>query len=183
MRANSLTPPRGRAVPLYFTTSYVFDDSATQPLFNLEMPGHLYSRHQPDGRCSSVSQRSKVGLGRLHGERSGGLLSQGRHPDGPGGHIVASRNIYGGTHQMLNVTLPRLGSPPPSSIRETRRPSRTPSPTRPASSSRRLSATPVEVLDIPAVAEVAHRHRLPLMVDSTFRRPTASVRSSTGLTS
>ena len=161
-----------RAVPLYFTTSHVFDDSDhAAGLFNLEMPGHLYSR-LPTRRspCSkSVSRARRWGRGGLHGERSGSLLLGVVTLMGQGGHIVASRNIYGGTHQMLNVTLPRLG------ITTTFVDPRDPQAFEDAITdetrlvfAETLGNPGVEVLDIPAVAEVAHRHGLPLMVDSTF---------------
>ena len=91
---------------------------------------------------------------------------------GQGGHIVASRNIYGGTHQMLNVTLPRLG------ITATFVDPRDPQAFADAITddtrlvfAETLGNPGVEVLDIPAVADVAHAHGLPLMVDSTFSTP------------
>ena len=102
-----------RAVPLYFTTSYVFDDSDhAAGLFNLEMPGHLYSRltnptvavqTAPTPPSSAARRSSSTASGQAAFFLGGVTLM------GQGGHIVASRNIYGGTHQMLNVTLPRLG--------------------------------------------------------------------------
>ena len=67
MRVNSLTPPPARAVPLYFTTSYVFDDSDhAAGLFNLEMPGHLYCAftNPTVAVLEERLARSKVGSGR-----------------------------------------------------------------------------------------------------------------------
>ena len=136
-----------RAVPLYFTTSYVFDDSDhAAGLFNLEMPGHLYSR-LTNPTVAVLEER----LAALEGGVGAVCTASGQAAFflavvtlmGQGGHIVASRNIYGGTHQMLNVTLPRLGIT--TTFVDPRDPqaSRTPSPTRPASSSPRPSATPV----------------------------------------
>ena len=102
-----------RAVPLYFTTSYVFDDSDhAAGLFNLEMPGHLYSR-LTNPTVAVLEER----LAALEGGVGAVCTASGQAAFflgvvtlmGQGGHIVASRNIYGGTHQMLNVTLPRLG--------------------------------------------------------------------------
>ena len=165
-----------RAVPLYFTTSYVFDDSDhAAGLFNLEMPGHLYSR-LTNPTVAVLEER----LAALEGGVGAVCTASGQAAFflgvvtlmGQGGHIVASRNIYGGTHQMLNVTLPRLG------ITTTFVDPRDPQAFEDAITdetrlvfAETLGNPGVEVLDIPAVAEVAHRHGLPLMVDSTFSTP------------
>jgi O-acetylhomoserine (thiol)-lyase len=165
-----------RAVPLYFTTSYVFDDSDhAAGLFNLEMPGHLYSR-LTNPTVAVLEER----LAALEGGVGAVCTASGQAAFflgvvtlmGQGGHIVASRNIYGGTHQMLNVTLPRLG------ITATFVDPRDPQAFADAITddtrlvfAETLGNPGVEVLDIAAVAEVAHAHGLPLMVDSTFSTP------------
>ena len=165
-----------RAVPLYFTTSYVFDDSDhAAGLFNLEMPGHLYSR-LTNPTVAVLEER----LAALEGGVGAVCTASGQAAFflgvitlmGQGGHIVASRNIYGGTHQMLNVTLPRLG------ITATFVDPRDPQAFADAITddtrlvfAETLGNPGVEVLDIPAVADVAHAHGLPLMVDSTFSTP------------
>lgn len=165
-----------RAVPLYFTTSYVFDDSDhAAGLFNLEVPGHLYSR-LTNPTVAVLEER----LAALEGGVGAVCTASGQAAFflavvtlmGQGGHIVASRNIYGGTHQMLNVTLPRLG------ITCTFVDPREPAAFEAAITddtrlvfAETLGNPGVEVLDIPAVAAVAHRHGLPLMVDSTFSTP------------
>ncbi|MEO0494948.1 MAG: O-acetylhomoserine aminocarboxypropyltransferase [Actinomycetota bacterium] len=165
-----------RAVPLYFTTSYVFDDSDhAAGLFNLEVPGHLYSR-LTNPTVAVLEER----LAALEGGVGAVCTASGQSAFflavvtlmGQGGHIVASRNIYGGTHQMLNVTLPRLG------ITATFVDPRDPQAFADAITddtrlvfAETLGNPGVEVLDIPAVAEVAHAHGLPLMVDSTFSTP------------
>ncbi|MEM8708934.1 MAG: O-acetylhomoserine aminocarboxypropyltransferase [Actinomycetota bacterium] len=165
-----------RAVPLYFTTSYVFDDSDhAAGLFNLEMPGHLYSR-LTNPTVAVLEER----LAALEGGVGAVCTASGQAAFflgvftlmGQGGHIVASRNIYGGTHQMLNVTLPRLG------ITATFVDPRDPQAFADAITddtklvfAETLGNPGIEVLDIPAVAEVAHAHGLPLMVDSTFSTP------------
>lgn len=165
-----------RAVPLYFTTSYVFDDSDhAAGLFNLEMPGHLYSR-LTNPTVAVLEER----LAALEGGVGAVCTASGQAAFflgvvtlmGQGGHIVASRNIYGGTHQMLNVTLPRLG------IMTTFVDPRDPQAFADAITddtrlvfAETLGNPGVEVLNLPAVAEVAHAHGLPLMVDSTFSTP------------
>src|ERR1700761_3218925 len=98
-----------RAVPIYQTTSYVFDDSDhAAALFNLERPGHIYSRiSNPtvavleeriaalDGGVGAVATAS--GHAALH-LAIATLMSSG-------GHIVASQALYGGSLNMLKLTM------------------------------------------------------------------------------
>ncbi|MDE0700894.1 MAG: O-acetylhomoserine aminocarboxypropyltransferase [Acidimicrobiaceae bacterium] len=165
-----------RAVPIYMTTSYVFDDSDhAAGLFNLEIPGHLYSR-LTNPTVAVLEER----IAALEGGVGAVCTASGQAAFhlavvtlmGQGGHIVASRNIYGGTHQMLNVTLPRFG------ITATFVDPREPKQFEAAITdetrlvfAETLGNPGIEVLDIGAVAEVAHSAGLPLMVDSTFSTP------------
>ncbi len=165
-----------RAVPIYMTTSYVFDDSDhAAGLFNLEIPGHLYSR-LTNPTVAVLEER----IAALEGGVGAVCTASGQAAFhlavvtlmGQGGHIVASRNIYGGTHQMLNVTLPRFG------ITATFVDPREPEQFEAAIGedtrlvfAETLGNPGIEVLDISAVAEVAHKAGLPLMVDSTFSTP------------
>ena len=165
-----------RAVPIYMTTSYVFDDSDhAAGLFNLEIPGHLYSR-LTNPTVAVLEER----IAALEGGVGAVCTASGQAAFhlavvtlmGQGTHIVASRNIYGGTHQMLNVTLPRFG------ITATFVDPREPEQFEAAIGedtrlvfAETLGNPGIEVLDISAVAEVAHNAGLPLMVDSTFSTP------------
>lgn len=165
-----------RAVPLYLTTSYVFDNSDhAAGLFNLEIPGHLYSR-LTNPTVAVLEER----IAALEGGVGAVCTASGQSAFhlavvtlmGQGGHIVASRNIYGGTHQMLNVTLPRFG------ITTTFVDPRSPGEFEKAITDKTrlvfaetLGNPGLEVLDISAVAEIAHSAGLPLMVDSTFSTP------------
>ncbi len=165
-----------RAVPIYMTTSYVFDDSDhAAGLFNLEVPGHLYSR-LTNPTVAVLEER----IAALEGGVGAVCTASGQAAFhlavvtlmGQGGHIVASRNIYGGTHQMLNVTLPRFG------ITATFVDPREPEQFEAAITddtrlvfAETLGNPGIEVLDIAAVAEAAHNAGLPLMVDSTFSTP------------
>src|ERR1700754_3354559 len=102
-----------RAVPIYQTTSYVFDDSDhAAALFNLETPGHIYTRiSNPtvavleeriaalEGGVGAVATAS--GMAALH--LAIATLA------GAGDHIVASASLYGGTVNLLARTLPRFG--------------------------------------------------------------------------
>ena len=165
-----------RAVPIYMTTSYVFDDSDhAAGLFNLEIPGHPYSR-LTNPTVAVLEER----IAALEGGVGAVCTASGQAAFhlavvtlmGQGGHIVASRNIYGGTHQMLNVTLPRFG------ITTTFVDPREPRQFEAAITddtrlvfAETLGNPGIEVLDIDAVAQVAHSAGLPLMVDSTFSTP------------
>ena len=165
-----------RAVPIYQTTSYVFDDTEhAAALFNLERVGHIYSRiSNPtvavleervcalEGGVGAVATAS--GQAALH-LAIATLM-------GAGGHIVASARIYGGSHNMFVHTLPRFG------ITTTLVDPRKPADFEQAITDKTrlvfaetLGNPGLEVLNIKAVAQIAHGHGLPLAVDSTFATP------------
>ncbi len=165
-----------RAVPIYFTTSYAFPDTdEAAALFNLETPGHIYSRiSNPtvavleerlaalEGGVGAVCAAS--GTAALH-LAVASLLSAGDH-------IVASKNLYGGTFNMMNLTLPRFGIT--TTFVDPRDPAAFAAAIQPNTKlvyGETLGNPGIEVLDIAAIAEVAHSHGLPLMVDSTFSTP------------
>ena len=165
-----------RAVPIHQTTSYVFDSvDHAAGLFNLEVSGHLYSRlSNPtvsvleeriaslEGGVGAVCTAS--GQAALHLAVST-LLSAGDH-------IVSSRNIYGGSHNMMNLTLPRFGIT--TTFVDPRDPKAFADAIRPETRlvfAETLGNPGIEVLDIAAIAEVAHGAGLPLCVDSTFATP------------
>ncbi len=165
-----------RAVPIYMTTSYVFDDSDhAAGLFNLEIPGHLYSR-LTNPTVAVLEER----IAALEGGVGAVCTASGQAAFhlavvtlmGQGGHIVASRNIYGGTHQMLNVTLPRFGVT--ATFVDPREPEQFAAAITDDTRlvfAETLGNPGIEVLDVGAVAEIAHSAGLPLMVDSTFSTP------------
>ena len=163
-------------MPIHQTTSYVFDSvDHAAGLFNLEVSGHLYSRlSNPtvsvleeriaslEGGVGAVCTAS--GQAALHLAVST-LLSAGDH-------IVSSRNIYGGSHNMMNLTLPRFGIT--TTFVDPRDPKAFADAIRPETRlvfAETLGNPGIEVLDIAAIAEVAHGAGLPLCVDSTFATP------------
>jgi O-acetylhomoserine (thiol)-lyase len=165
-----------RAVPIYFTTSYAFTDTdEAAALFNLETPGHIYSRiSNPtvavleeriaalEGGVGAVCAAS--GTAALH-LAVATLLSAGDH-------IVASKNLYGGSYNMLNLTLPRFGIT--TTFVDPRDPAAFAAAIQPSTKlcfGETLGNPGIEVMDVAAVADVAHAHGLPLMVDSTFSTP------------
>jgi O-acetylhomoserine (thiol)-lyase len=165
-----------RAVPIYATTSYVFRDSEhAASLFNMERAGHVYSRiSNPtvavleermaalEGGVGAIATAS--GQAALH-------LAVATLMDA-GSHIVASNSLYGGSHNLLGYTLKRFGIDTtfvapgtPENFAKAIRPE-----TR-LVFGETLGNPGLEVLDIPAVARVAHEAGLPLLVDATFTTP------------
>jgi O-acetylhomoserine (thiol)-lyase len=165
-----------RAVPIYATTSYVFRDSEhAASLFNMERAGHVYSRiSNPtvavleermaalEGGVGAIATAS--GQAALH-------LAVATLMDA-GSHIVACNSLYGGSHNLLGYTLKRFGIDTtfvapgsPENFRKAIRPQ-----TR-LLFGETLGNPGLEVLDIPAVAQVAHEAGLPLLVDATFTTP------------
>src|SRR3954471_23921335 len=102
-----------RAVPIYQTTSYVFDDTEhAAALFNLERAGHVYSRIS-NPTVAVFEER----IAALEGGVGAIATASGQAAlhlvvatlMGAGGHIVASNSLYGGSHNLLGYTLKRFG--------------------------------------------------------------------------
>jgi O-acetylhomoserine (thiol)-lyase len=165
-----------RAVPIYATTSYAFTDTdEASALFNLEAPGHIYSRiSNPtvavleerlaalDGGVGAVCTAS--GTAALH-LAVATLCSAGDH-------IVSSRNLYGGSYNAMKLTFPRFGITTTFvDIHDLDAIAAAIQPNTKIVYGEALGNPGIEVMDIPAVAGVAHEHGLPLMVDATFATP------------
>ena len=165
-----------RAVPIYQTTSYVFDDTEqAASLFNLERAGHIYSRiSNPtvavleeriaalEGGVGAVCTAS--GQAALH-------LAVATLMDA-GGHIVSSASIYGGSHNLFTHTLPRFGIE--TSFVDPRDTEGFRKAIRPETRlvfGETLGNPGLEIMDMPAVAAIAHEAGVPLMIDSTFATP------------
>jgi O-acetylhomoserine (thiol)-lyase len=165
-----------RAVPIYQTTSYVFRDSEhAASLFNMERAGHVYSRiSNPtvavfeermaalEGGVGSIATAS--GQAALH-------LVIATLCDA-GSHIVSSAALYGGSHNLLHYTLRRFGVQTtfvsPRDLDAWQKAIR---PETRLLFGETLGNPGLDVLDIPAVAEIAHRAGVPLLVDATFTTP------------
>ncbi|WP_315730658.1 MULTISPECIES: O-acetylhomoserine aminocarboxypropyltransferase [unclassified Bradyrhizobium] len=165
-----------RAVPIYQTTSYVFEDAEhAAALFNLERAGHIYTRIS-NPTTAVLEER----LAALEGGVGAVCTASGQAALhlaiatllNAGDHIVASASLYGGTINLLAHTLPRFGI--------------TTSFVKPRDlDGFRAAITPktrlvlgetignpgLEVLDIPKVAEIAHAAGIPLLIDNTFATP------------
>jgi len=165
-----------RAQPIYQTTSYVFRDvDHAASLFNLESAGHIYSRIS-NPTVAALEER----IAALEGGVAAICVASGQAAlhlavttlMGAGGHIVASRSLYGGSHNMFVHTLPRFGIT--ATLVDPRDPQAFRAAIRPETRlvfGEVLGNPRLEVLDIPAVAEVAHEAGLPLMIDATFATP------------
>jgi O-acetylhomoserine (thiol)-lyase len=165
-----------RAVPIYQTTSFVFDDTEhAASLFNLERPGHIYSRIS-NPTVAVFEERVAAlegGIGAVAtASGQAALFLAISTLMGQGGHIVASSRLYGGSHNMFVHTLPRFGIE--TTLVDPRNPVNFAKAIQPSTRliyAETLGNPGLEVLDISSVAEVAHAHGLPLMIDSTFTTP------------
>jgi len=165
-----------RALPIYQTTSFVFDSAEhAASLFNLQTFGNVYSRLS-NPTVAALEER----VAALEGGRAGLASASGMAAEAialmtllqQGDHIVAAGALYGGSVSMLAVNLAKLcietsfvdaGSP--EAFAAAMRPN-----TR-AVFAESLGNPSLHVLDIGAVAEVAHAHGVPLIVDNTVPSP------------
>jgi O-acetylhomoserine (thiol)-lyase len=165
-----------RAVPIYQTTSYLFKDTEhAARLFDLKEPGNIYTRIM---NPTTAVLEKRMAL--LEGGVGALAVASGQAATticlltlaGQGDEIVSSSWIYGGTYNLLKVTLDRMGirtrfigEPDPARIE--------------AAINEKTKAILVEsignpgghVADLPALSEVARRHGVPLVVDSTLATP------------
>ncbi|MCF3939008.1 MULTISPECIES: bifunctional o-acetylhomoserine/o-acetylserine sulfhydrylase [Gordonia] len=166
-----------RALPVYQTTSYVFNDTQhAADLFGLAEPGNIYTRIMNPTQ-DAVEQR----IAALEGGVAALLLASGQAAETysilniveTGGHVVSSPRLYGGTFNLFHYTLPKLGievsfvdDPEDldswqAAIKDNTR----------AVFGETISNPNNEILDIEGIAEVAHRNSLPLIVDNTVATP------------
>ena len=166
-----------RALPIYQTTSYVFDDTAhAAALFGLEIPGNIYTRIG-NPTTDVVEQR----IAALEGGVAALFLSSGQAAEtfailnlaGAGDHIVSSPRLYGGTYNLFHYSLPKLGVDvsfvdDPDDLDSWRAAVR---PNTKAFFAETISNPQIDVLDTPGVSGVAHQHGVPLIVDNTVATP------------
>ncbi|MFZ6642086.1 O-acetylhomoserine aminocarboxypropyltransferase [Undibacterium sp. TC4M20W] len=165
-----------RATPIYLTSSFVFKDSDhAASLFNMERAGHVYSRIS--NPTNAVLEER---IAALEGGVAGIAVASGQAAmhlglttiAGAGSHVVASRALYGGSQNLLAYTMKRFGIDTtfvdPRDLDAWRTAIR---PNTKVLFAETLGNPGLDVLNIPAVAEIAHEHHLPLMLDSTFTTP------------
>jgi len=165
-----------RATPIHQSASFVFPDADhAASLFNMERAGHVYSRIS-NPTCAVLEERVAAlegGVGAIATASGQAALHLAIVTlMGAGGHIVASRALYGGSHNLLDFTLPRFGVETtfvdPRDLDAWRAAIR---PETRLLFGETLGNPGLDVLDVPRVAELAHEHGLPLLVDSTFTTP------------
>ena len=165
-----------RAVPIYATASYVFQDCAhAAARFSLEEGGNIYSR-----LTNSTQDVLEKRIAALEGGVAALALSSGAAAIAytiealalNGGHIVAQKTIYGGSYNLLAHTLPNFGITASFvDIHDLDEVERAIEPNTRAIYIETLGNPNSDVPDIDALAELAHRHGLPLVVDNTFGTP------------
>src|SRR5690349_15843511 len=166
-----------RALPIYQTTPYVFDDTThAAALFGLEVPGNIYTRIG-NPTTDVVEQR----IAALEGGVAAVFLSSGQAAEtfailnlaAAGDHIVSSPRLYGGTYNLFHYSLPKLGIEvsfveDPDDLDSWRAAVR---PNTKAFFAETISNPKIDILDIPGVAGAAHESGVPLIVDNTVATP------------
>ncbi len=165
-----------RAQPIYQTTSFVFDSADhAASLFNLQTFGNVYSRISNPTVAALEERIAAVEGGRAALATATGMAAQAvalltlaRHGD----HLVAARTLYGGTYSQLAVTLADCGitttfvdADDPAAFRAAMRPNTK------AVYAETLGNPQLNVVDIEALAGVAHDGGVPLVIDNTLASP------------
>ncbi|MBM4214412.1 MAG: O-acetylhomoserine aminocarboxypropyltransferase [Gammaproteobacteria bacterium] len=165
-----------RAVPVFQTAAYVFRDSDhAASLFNMERAGHVYSRISNPTNAVLEERVTALegGVGAIATASGQAALHLAISTlAGAGSHVVASRAIYGGSHNLLHYTLRRFGIDTtfvdPRDLSSWRAAIR---PNTKVLFGETLGNPGLDVLNVRAVADIAHECGLPLLVDSTFTTP------------
>lgn len=167
---------KSRAVPIYQTSSYVFDDTQhAQDLFSLAKPGNIYTRIMNPTQNVFEARITQLegGVGALATSSGQAAITLALlNIVETGSEIVASSNLYGGSYNLLNITFAKLGikvhfvdpSDPnnfKAAINDKTR----------AIYAETIGNPAIDVLDIEAVAQIAHDNGLPLVIDNTFASP------------
>ena len=173
------TPKNGepRQVPIIQSTTFKYDScEAMGKLFNLEASGYFYSRLQNPTNDHAASK-----IAELEGGVAAMLTSSGQAANffaifnicEAGGHLVCSSSIYGGTYNLIGVTLPKMGIEvsfisPDATEEELNAVFK---PNTKLVFGETLANPALSVLDIEKFAKAAHSHGVPLIVDNTFPTP------------
>nr|WP_303069050.1 O-acetylhomoserine aminocarboxypropyltransferase/cysteine synthase family protein [Catenibacterium mitsuokai] len=166
-----------RQLPIYESTTFKYDSSEEMGmLFDLEKDGYFYSRLQ-----NPTNDAVAAKLTSMEGGYAGMLTSSGQAANffaifnicEAGGHVVASGNIYGGSYNLLSVTMKKMGVDvtfinQDASVEEINAAFKE---NTKCMFGETLSNPTMEVLDIEKFASIAHAHGVPLIVDNTFATP------------
>jgi O-acetylhomoserine (thiol)-lyase len=167
---------KSRAVPIYQTTSYVFDSAEHGAnLFNLSVPGNIYTRIM-NPTTAVLEQR----VAQLEGGIAALAVASGQAAVTltlqtllrGGDHLVAGNNLYGGTYNLLHHTLPRTGII--TTFVDSQNPEAFRAAITPKTRAIYIEALGNPKLDVPefaVIAAIAHEAGLPLIVDNTLPSP------------
>ncbi len=165
-----------RATPIYQSASFVFPDTEhAVGLFNIERAGHVYSRLSNPTNAVLEERISALegGVGAIATASGQAALHLAiATVCSAGDHIVASRSLYGGSHNLLEYTLPRFGIE--TTFVDPRATDAFADAIRANTKllfGETLGNPGLEVLNIPAVADIGHEAGIALMIDSTFTTP------------
>lgn len=164
------------AVPIYQTTSYVFDSSEhAERLFGLQEPGNIYTRIMNPTNTVLEERMALLegGVGALAlASGSAAITATILNIAGAGDELVAASTLYGGTYNLFNATLPRIG------IKTTFVNPDNPENFKSAINQNTkafyiesLGNPAINIVDVKAVAKIAHDNGIPLIVDNTFATP------------
>ena len=167
---------KSRAVPIYQTTSYVFDNTThAEQLFSLQQPGNIYTRIM-NPTTDVLEQRIAAlegGIGALAVASGSAAITYAiMNLASAGDHLVAASTLYGGTYNLLTATLPKFGIETSlvdgddvqnfqRAIKENTK----------AIFIETIGNPNTNISDIEAIAEIAHNNNIPLIVDNTFGTP------------
>lgn len=165
-----------RAVPIYQTTSYVFQDSAhAAARFSLEEAGNIYGRltNPTQGVLEQRVAALEGGVAALAVASGAAAISYAfENITQQGDHIVSACTIYGGTYNLLAHTFPTRGvhttfvdPEDPENFERAIQPNTK------ALFIESLGNPNSTLVDIERIAEIAHRHQIPLLIDNTFATP------------
>ena len=165
-----------RSTPIYQTSSFVFPDTETAAgIFNVERAGHVYSRITNPTNAVLEERISALegGIGAITtASGQAALVLAITTILEKGSHIIASKSLYGGSHNLLEYTLPRFGID--TTFVDLRKPNDIKKNIKKNTKlifGERLGNPGLDVLNIPKVSKIAHDNNIPLLVDSTFTTP------------
>ncbi len=163
-------------VPIYLSSSFVFEDTDhAASLFNLELPGHLYSRISNPTVAAFEERMAALeggvaGVATASGQAAFALIASTL--TGAGSHIVASTSLYGGTVNFLAHTLPRFGVDTTFvDVTDHAAVAAAITPRTRLLLAETIGNPAMTVADLPALAGIAHHAGVPLVVDNTFATP------------
>ena len=165
-----------RVIPIVHSTTYKYDSTdAVGDLFDLKAPGYFYTR-LANPTCGFVEEK----LASLEGGSAAVMTSSGQAASllsvmnlaAAGDHIVTAGEIYGGTTNLFSVTLKKFGIEFTFvNINDLRAVEAAVKPNTKAVFAETIANPALTVADIEGVAGVAHKHGIPLIMDSTFATP------------